>query len=44
MQMYPELQIKADKDTKSNYRIMKVVKKKDGTEELIRGGNRFIHP
>lgn len=41
MQMYPELQIKADKDTKSNYRIMKVVKKKDGTEELIRGGNRF---
>lgn len=40
-QMYPELQIKADKDTKSNYRIMKVVKKKDGTEELIRGGNRF---
>lgn len=40
-EMYPELQIKADKDTKSNYRIMKVVKKKDGSEELIRGGNRF---
>ena len=38
--LYPELQIKADKDTKSNYRIEKRAKK-DGKEVVLRGGNRF---
>lgn len=38
--LYPELQIKADKDTKSNYRIEKRAKK-DGRDVVLRGGNRF---
>lgn len=39
--MYPELEIKADKDVKSNYRIMYKVRKDNGETELLRGGNRY---
>ncbi|MFP4046383.1 MAG: hypothetical protein ACLFT4_01330 [Bacteroidales bacterium] len=38
--LFPELEIKLDKDTKSNFRIVKKVKR-DGREQTLFGGNRF---
>lgn len=38
--MYPEIQIKKDKDTKSNYRIVKV-SKQQGKDKIEIGGGRY---
>ena len=40
-EIYPELRIKDDKDTKSNYRIEKVTRNEKNEEVVLRGGNRF---
>lgn len=41
-QIYPELEIKEDKDTKSNYKIVKrVFKYHTGRGQLEQGGNRY---
>jgi predicted phage terminase large subunit-like protein len=40
--IYPELKIKEDKDTKSNFRIIKEIYEKPGQRpRIIHGGNRF---
>lgn len=39
--IYPELSIKDDKDTKSNFRITKKIKSKSGVTRTKVGGNRY---
>ena len=41
-QMYPELRVKEDKDTKSNFRIEKVIEASPGHRpRVVAGGNRY---
>ena len=39
--LFPELEIKRDKDIKSNFRIVKIQKNSGGANTTLLGGNRF---